>query len=122
MKRVLLALILAFTLVGCTIIQPVIRDGLNEIGDSLSVLSYGVESIIVTPPDAGLHGLILDVQGVALTVTHDACRVLEVGHVQCSWGIVDEVIVVGATGFGVSATATYRLAGEHQVRHEILGN
>ena len=122
MKRVLLALILAFTLVGCAIIQPVIRDGLNEIGESLGVLSYGFESIVVTPPDAGLHGLILDVQGVGLTVAHDACTVLELGHVRCNWGIVDAVLTVPTTGLGVSATATYRLAGEYQVRHEILSN
>lgn len=120
MRRLPAILALALVLAGCTIIQPVVRDGLNEVGESLNVLSYGVQSIVVTPPDEGLHGLILDVQGVALTVTHDACRVLELGHVQCNWGIVDEVLVVPTTGVNVTATGTYRLAGEYQVRHEIL--
>lgn len=109
-----------FLLGGCTVIQPVVRTSLNEVGESLGVLSYGVQSIVVTPPEQGLHGLILDVQGVALTVTHDDCRVLELGHVQCNWGIVDEVLVVPTTGVNVTATGTYRLAGEYQVRHEIL--
>lgn len=120
MRRLLSILALALVLAGCTIIQPVVRDGLNEVGESLGVLSYGVQSIVVTPPDVGLHGLILDVQGVALTVTHDACTIIQVGHVQCNWGVVMDEVIVPTTGVNVTATGTYRLAGEYQVRHEIL--
>lgn len=122
MKRLLSALLLAVALTGCAVVSPIVRDSLNQVGDAVGILSYGPGSIVVTPPNGGLHGVTLDVQGVALIVEHDACSVIQVGHVQCVFGLVNGIVTVPVSGINVTATASYRLADQWQIRHEILAN
>lgn len=130
MTRLLTALLSVLLLAACAPVADFTAGALNEIGESLGVLSADGGSVTVTPPSTGLERVHLDLQGTGLTVHQVTTGEAEDSlactgnqqHVTCTWAILTKPATVTLSGQGVSATATYRLPSELKYRHEILSN
>lgn len=126
MRRLALLLVL---LTGCLPVSNIARDVSNDtFGDdatlryclgSAAVPCMGAYGFAFDPGSTEAAGVILDVLGGFVTSPDARCA--EVGDgLQCALGEVLEPTVVAVSGLDVTATATYRRAGEARIYQEVV--
>lgn len=117
MKR--FGLLLLVVLGGCVPFQRYNAALLNDVTDSLGIISVPAGRVVLTPP-APLERVVLVINGDDARTGDAACGIEE-GVIICEWTELPGAVTVDASAVDAVVTASYRVRGQSSTRHEVYG-